>query len=602
MQKRWVLKPGGDPEKVAALSAALGVAPALAELLVQRNVDTFADARAFFRPELGNLHNPFLMKDMDKAVSRIIRALDSNEKILVYGDYDVDGTTAVALVYTFLIELGHEQIDFYIPDRYAEGYGISFQSVDYAAENNFSLVIALDCGIKAIEKVAKGRERGIDYIICDHHRPGDQLPDAVAVLDAKRTDCPYPFKELSGCGVGFKLIQALASTRDVPFNSLHKYLDLVVVSIASDIVPITGENRILAYYGLKRLNHNPRPGFEAILKFSNVNRKVTGSDGAGTDAYVNGGVPEGDTFIFSRELSISDLVFLLGPRINAAGRIESGRNSVELLICSDPEKAEKIGQQINDFNTTRRDLDSTTTDMAMDAIRNLPRLRTARTTVVYNPEWHKGVIGIVASRLIESYYRPTIVLTQSNGLITGSARSIKDFDIYDAIDECSDLLEHFGGHKYAAGLSMRPENLDAFIDKFETVATRMITEEMLTPEVEIDLTINLNEIDQKFIRILKQFAPFGPGNMSPVFQTSGVIDNGYGRVVGKNHLKLTIGHPEISSAPFPAIAFQQGDHYPYISTGKPFDVAYHIEENEWNGKKEIQLNIKDIRIQPAKEG
>ncbi len=600
MYKRWVLKPGGYPEKVTSLAAALGVVPALAELLMQRDINTFAEARAFFRPELSDLHDPFLMKDMDKAVVRVINAIEKKEKILVYGDYDVDGTTAVALVYTFLKEeLNHSQIDFYIPDRYAEGYGISFQSVDYARDNGYGLVIALDCGIKAVDKVAKGNEIGVDFIICDHHRPGEFLPDAVAVLDAKRLDCLYPFKELSGCGVGFKLIQALASTKMIPFEVLHKYLDLVVVSIASDIVPITGENRILAYYGLRLLNHNPRPGFEAILKFSNVNRKVEPEGAAPLIGTLNGLEEGNENFIFSRELSISDLVFLLGPRINAAGRIESGRNSVELLICQDHAKAELIGQQINDFNTTRRDLDTSTTDMAMDAIKTVPRLRSARSTVVYNPDWHKGVIGIVASRLIESYYRPTIVLTQSNGLITGSARSIKDFDIYDAIDECSDLLEHFGGHKYAAGLSMRPENLNAFIEKFETVATRMITEEMLTPEVEIDLEINLNSINKKFLRVLKQFAPFGPGNMSPVFQTKGVIDNGYGRVVGKNHLKLTIGHPEIASNPFPAIAFQQGDHFSYISSGQPFDICYHIEENEWNGKKDIQLNIKDIKINLA---
>lgn len=600
MQKRWVLKPGGDPATVTALAEELGVGPKLAELLVQRGINTYGEARAFFRPELSNLHDPFLMKDMDKAVERIAKALDNNEKILVYGDYDVDGTTAVSLVYTFLVEIGHKQIDFYIPDRYAEGYGISFQSVDFAAENGFKLVIALDCGIKAIEKVAKGKEKGVDYIICDHHRPGDTLPDAVAVLDAKRQDCPYPYKELSGCGVGFKLIQALASVRNVPFESLNKYLDLVVVSIASDIVPITGENRILAFYGLKLINQNPRAGFEAILKFSNINRKEQVNGQEPGSGLINGNGKDNGCFIFSRELTISDLVFLVGPRINAAGRIESGRNSVELLICEDPEKTEQIGQQINDFNTTRRDLDSNTTDMAMDAIKTIPRLKNAKTTVVYNPDWHKGVIGIVASRLIESYYRPTIVLTQSNGLITGSARSIKDFDIYDAIDECSELLEHFGGHKYAAGLSMKPENLDAFIEKFETVAARMISDEMLTPEVEVDLEINLNEINQKFFRVLKQFAPFGPGNMSPVFQTKRVIDNGYGRVVGKNHLKLTIGQPEIASVPFPAIAFQQGDHFHYISQGNSFNICYHIEENEWNNQKSIQLNIKDIKI-PSEE-
>ncbi len=601
MQKRWVLKARGNPDKVAALSAELGIGPVLAELLVQRGVNTFEEAKDFFRPSLSQLHDPFLMKDMDKAVERIVKALENNEKILVYGDYDVDGTTAVSLVYTFLKELGHEALDFYIPDRYSEGYGISFKGVDFAHDNNFGLVIALDCGIKAIEKIRKANEYQVDFIICDHHRPDDHLPDAVAVLDAKRPDCGYPYKELSGCGVGFKLIQALAQRRNIAFESLYKYLDLVVVSIASDIVPITGENRILAYYGLKLINSNPRPGFEAILKFSNINRKP-GAEVRPVEDLVNNGNNGDDTdCIFTRELTISDLVFLLGPRINAAGRIESGRNSVDLLICSNAETAEVIGQQINDLNTTRRDLDSTTTDMALDAIKNNPKLLKAKSTVVYHPEWHKGVIGIVASRLIEVYYRPTIVLTHSNGLVTGSARSIKDFDIYDAIDECSDLLEHFGGHKYAAGLSLKPEKLDEFIEKFEQVVSRGITEDMLSPEVEIDLRINLNEIGPKFYKVLKQFAPFGPGNMSPVFQTDSVIDNGYGRIVGKNHLKLTIGHPEISSSPFPAIAFQQGDHYPYISQGNPFSICYHIEENEWNNQKSIQLNIKDIKIPEARE-
>ena len=593
MLKRWVLKERGDPDKVAELSAALKVGPVLAELLVQRGVYTFDEAKDFFRPSMEQLHDPFLMKDMDRAVERILKAIDQNEKILVYGDYDVDGTTAVSLVYTFLREIGHKHLDYYIPDRYSEGYGISFQSIDFAHENGFGLVIALDCGIKAVKKIEKANEYGIDFIICDHHRPGDELPDAIAVLDAKRADCTYPFKELSGCGVGFKLIQAIASQKNIPLSHLHKYLDLVVVSIASDIVPITGENRILSYFGLRLMNQNPRPGFEAILKYSNIIRKkeepVRHND-------LNGNGEENSWCIFNRELNVSDMVFLVGPRINAAGRIESGRNSVKLLVCETGAIAEEIAHQINELNTTRRDLDSTTTDMALEAIRNSERLLKASSTVVYHPDWHKGVIGIVASRLIEAYYRPTIVFTESNGLITGSARSVKDFDIYDAIDACSDLLEHFGGHKYAAGLSLKPENLDEFIARFEVLADEGLTIDMRTPEVEIDMKINLSEIGPGFYKILKQFAPFGPGNMAPVFKTEGVIDNGYGRIVGKNHLKLTIGHHEIASAPFSAIAFQQGDYFEYIRKGHPFHICYHIEENEWNNQKSLQLNIKDIKI------
>ncbi len=600
MQKRWVLKPGGEPEKVASLAAALDVVPALAELLLQRDVNTFAEARAFFKPELGDLHDPFLMKDMDKAVGRVIHAIEKNEKILVYGDYDVDGTTAVALVYTFLKEeLKHSQIDFYIPDRYDEGYGISFQSVDYARDNGFGLVIALDCGIKAIDKVAQGNEIGVDFIICDHHRPGEFLPDAVAVLDAKRLDCLYPFKELSGCGVGFKLIQALAITKGIEFEVIEKFLDLVVVSIASDLVPITGENRILAFHGLKILNQNPRPGFEAILKFSDVNRRTVKSDSNIENVSDFNKVSNLNNSFFSRELTISDLVFLLGPRINAAGRIEKGNNSVELLICKDIKTAEEKSQKINEFNNTRRGLDATATKEALDQISKDNSSKNANSTIVYNENWHKGVIGIVASRLIESFYRPTIVLTKSNGLITGSARSIKDFDIYDAIDECSSYLKHFGGHKYAAGLSMEENEFENFKREFDKIASRKITEKMKTPEIEVDLKIELNIINHDFLDGLKQFAPFGPENMSPIFRTDNVKDSGIGKIVGKNHLKLTIGHPEIASSPFPAIAFQQGDHFSYISSGQPFDICYHIEENEWNGKKDIQLNIKDIKIDPA---
>ena len=595
MHKRWVVKPKGDPGKVRSLAADLGVSEVVAELLVQRGIYTFQEAKSFFRPDLNELHDPYLMKDMDIAVNRVLHALRNDEKILVYGDYDVDGTTAVALVYTFLLEFGvkKELIDFYIPDRYHEGYGISVQSINFAREEGFKLVIALDCGIKAIEKINYANELSIDFIICDHHRPGDSIPEAVAVLDPKRVDCNYPYKELSGCGVGFKLIQALAKENKIPFSSLTKYLDLVAVSIASDIVPIVGENRILATFGLRLLNSKPKACFEAILKYANIVRKPV--EYSVTPEKIE--AVNNDNYYFCRELTISDLVFLIGPRINAAGRIESGKNAVRLLICNTPQEAELLADQINEFNITRRDLDLNTTDMALDDIKNIERLKHSRSTVVFNKEWHKGVIGIVASRLIETYYRPTIVLTQSNGLITGSARSIKDFDIYDAIDECSDLLEHFGGHKYAAGLSMKPENLEAFIDKFEQVVSSKITHEMMTPEVEIDLKLTLNEINLRFYKILKQFAPFGPGNQSPVFQTDGVVDNGNARLLKNKHLKLTLGHMEYASNPIPAIAFQLGDYYDYISKGQPFNICYHIEENDWNNKKEIQINIKDIMLE-----
>ncbi|HOW25565.1 MAG TPA: single-stranded-DNA-specific exonuclease RecJ [Bacteroidales bacterium] len=582
MKKRWVLNKAADFEVVNNLAQALNVDHSIAMLLVQRGIYTYEDAREFFRPELSRLHDPYLMKDMDRAVERIGQALQKGEKILIYGDYDVDGTTAVALVYTFLRQFS-DKIDYYIPDRYSEGYGISTRGIDYAADEGFSLVIALDCGIKATDKIMYAREKDIDFIIGDHHRPDDTLPPAVAVLDPKRDDCPYPYKELSGCGVAFKLVQAYCLRHGLPFNQLEKYLDLVVVSIAADIVPITGENRILAYYGLKLINSDPRPAFEAILKHCNVTRKVVDEDNP-------------SNFIFTKELSISDLVFLIGPRINAAGRIESGRNSVDLLVSDDEMKASQLAGQINEFNTERRNLDLQATQHALEIIAADDMLKNKKTTVVYNPEWHQGVVGIVASRLTDTYYRPTIVLTKANGLITGSARSIKDFDIYDAVDACSDLLEHFGGHKYAAGLSLKPENLNAFIDKFEDYVSTHITEEMLMPEIEIDLKINLNDIHPKFYRILSQFAPFGPGNMKPVFLTNGLADTGYARIVGKNHIKMTVAHPEIRSFFYPAIAFQQGDFLPVIEKGVPFDICYHIEENDWNGNVSLQLNIKDIRI------
>ncbi len=580
MVKRWVLKQQGDKQLVQHIARELNIDQALANLLVQRGISTFDEAKSFFRPNLKDLHDPFLMKDMAAAITRIETAIQNNEKILVYGDYDVDGTTAVALVYTFFHKY-YEHMDFYIPDRYIEGYGISYKGIDFAAENNFSLVIALDCGIKAVEKIAYARTKGVDFIVCDHHRPGSELPPACAVLDPKRADCSYPYKELSGCGIGFKLVHAYAIENNIPFEDLIQYLDLVVVSIASDIVDITGENRILASFGLQLVNTKPRPGLEAILKYSNINKKIE----------------ENGSYVFNKELTITDLVFLIGPRINAAGRIESGRNSVRLLISQDAEDALHLGEQINNYNTERKSLDALATQQAIEMIGSDEQMQNKRSTVIYNPDWHKGVIGIVASRLTEFYYRPTIVLTFSGDLITGSARSVKDFDIYEAIDACSDLLEHFGGHKYAAGLSLKPENLLEFSERFENTVVDRLKGIELIPEVEIDSMLPLNAIHYRFFNILKQFAPFGPGNMSPLFQTKGVIDAGGTRVVGKNHLKLCIVHPEVSGGPFSGIAFQQGAQSAKIENGTPFNICYHIEENEWNGVVTLQLNVKDIKFE-----
>ncbi len=586
MEKRWTIKHLGDYELINQLAKELTVSFPIANLLYQRGITTFEEARKFFRPELSHLHDPYLMKDMDKAVSRIEKAIAGNEKIMVYGDYDVDGTTAVALVYSYFNEF-YKNIDFYIPDRYLEGYGISTQGIDYAAEHEFKLIIALDCGIKSMEKIAYASSLHIDFIICDHHRPEEDLPKAVAVLDPKRLDCEYPYKELSGCGIGFKLIQAFGQKKGAGIDELYKYLDLVAVSIASDIVLITGENRILAFYGLKLINTNPRPGLEAVLQSGGVVRKSQ------VECDKNG-------FIFNRQLNVNDLVFLIGPRINAAGRIENGKDSVKLLICETMEESRTIASQIDLYNTERRTLDSFTTEQAIDMIYKNPEILNSKSTLVYQPEWHKGVIGIVASRLTESFYRPTIVLTNSNveGLICGSARSVKDFDIYDAIDSCSDLLEHFGGHKYAAGLSLKLENLPKFRKRFEEIVESTITTDMQVPEVEIDEEIELHQITNNFYKIIKQFAPFGPGNMAPVFKTSGVVDIGTVRLVGKNdknHLKLCITYPEISIGPFPAIGFQMGEHFDHILQGNRFDICYHIEENEWAGNVTLQLNIKDIK-------
>jgi single-stranded-DNA-specific exonuclease len=568
MEKRWVLKPQGDADAVTRLAAELRINRILVNLLVQRGITTYEEARRFFRPSLDMLHDPFLMKDMDKAIDRINMAVENKEKVMVYGDYDVDGTTAVSLVYTFLKSLSGD-IAHYIPDRYKEGYGISKQGIDFAKENGYSLIIALDCGIKSVDKIDYANTLGVDFIICDHHRPGAEIPNAVAILDPKRNDCPYPYKELSGCGIGFKLVQAFAQQNEMPFSQLDQYLDLVAISIAADIVPITGENRILAFYGLQRLNREPRPGIKAILELSGFKRD---------------------------ELTINDIVFTIAPRINAAGRIESGTKAVELLISRNEDLAGFLGDDINDQNNTRKNLDQLITDQALQQIEDNEDFKNRKSTVLYNPEWHKGVIGIVASRLTDRYYRPTIVLTKSNGMVSGSARSVKDFDVYNAIESCSELLEQFGGHMYAAGLTMREENVEAFREKFELIVSSTIEEKMLTREIEIDAELSLTDITGSFYNILKQFAPFGPGNLSPIFRSSGVRDNGRGRVVGNNHLKLTLTQEGNQPGVYDGIAFQLGHHHPMVEQQEAFDVVYHIEENNFNNRITLQLNIKDLKF------
>jgi single-stranded-DNA-specific exonuclease len=567
MEKRWVLKPQGNQEAINALAASLNINSILANLLVQRGISTFEQAKKFFRPSLDDLHDPFLMKDMDIAINRIDDAIRNREKILVYGDYDVDGTTAVSLVYTFLKTMSGD-IWYYIPDRYKEGYGISKQGIDWAKENGYGLIIALDCGIKSNDKIDYANELGVDFIICDHHRPGIEIPNAVAVLDPKRKDCHYPYKELSGCGIGFKLIQGFAQKNGIPFNQIEQYLDLVAISIAADIVPITDENRVLAHFGLQRLNREPRPGVKAILDLGGI----------------------------KRELSITDIVFAIAPRINAAGRMEHGNKAVELLISKNENLASFLGDDIDENNTKRKSLDQLITDQALQQIEDDIAFNNRKSTVVYNEEWHKGVIGIVASRLIDKFYRPTIVLTRSNGMVSGSARSVKDFDVYKAIESCSELLEQVGGHMYAAGLTMKEENVQKFQDRFEEVVAATIEDRMLVREIEIDAELSLKDITPKFYKILKQFAPFGPGNMSPIFLSHEVRDNGKGRVVGNNHLKLTLTQQDIQPGVFDGIAFQLGHHHPMVEQKDSFEIVYHVEENNFNNRITLQLNIKDLKF------
>ena len=568
MKKRWVVKDQGDIAVVRQLAGVLGVSGSLANLMVQRNITTADEAQSFFKPSLDYLHDPFLMKDMDIAVERISTAVKKNEKILVYGDYDVDGTTAVALMYSFLKDQ-YSNVEFYIPDRYKEGYGVSFQGLDFACQNNCKVVITLDCGIKAVEKVKYARSKGLDVIICDHHYPGDEIPKAVAVLDPKQPLCHYPYKELSGCGVGFKLIQAYSRVHGIPFSAIYHYLDLVAVSIASDIVPITGENRVMAYFGLKQLNEFPRTGLKELIRESEVTKALT----------------------------IEDVVFKIGPRINAAGRMETGSKAVDLLISSDTRLATGISKEINNFNIERRSIDRIITTEAMRMISEDQRTVNSRTTVLYNPLWKKWVIGIVASRLIETYYRPTVILTESNGFATGSARSVHGYDLYQAIESCSDLLESFGGHMYAAGLTLKKENIQLFMERFEKYVQSTITEDQLVPRVFIDTELSFSEINEDFFKTMNQFQPFGPENMSPVFVSRNVFDTGAGRMVGSSgeHLKLDLCQESTGQKSFSAIAFSQANHFEYIKGGNPFDICYSLEMNEFRGNKNLQLNVMDIK-------
>lgn len=563
--RHWRLKPAPDPNAVVALTHERCPEP-VAAILAQRGIGDADAARRFYRPSLDQLHDPFLMADMRQAVERIERALGDQERIMVYGDYDVDGTTAVALVYNCLSRYTGN-LTFYIPDRYAEGYGISRQGIEHAHADGVTLIIALDCGIKSPEKVDLARQLGIDMIICDHHRPGDRLPDAVAVLDPKRADCSYPFKELSGCGIGFKLMQGLAQHNGIAFDELEPLLDLVAVSTACDIVPVDGENRVLVHFGLRRLNQAPRPGLRAMLDMANVKRR----------------------------LGVTDLVFVLGPRINAAGRIEHGRQAVELLLAHDLEQAMAMAVRIDRNNVQRQDLDKETTRQALEMIAGDDLLSTSWSTVVFERHWHKGVIGIVASRLIETHYRPTVVLTESNGKASGSARSVRGFDVYEAIGACGDLLEQFGGHMYAAGLTLPLENVEAFRLRFEQVVRATLPESLRTPTEEVDVEVPLHLVDQRFLAAIEGMAPFGPANMRPVFLTRGLRDTGQARIVGGDHLKMTLYHPDNPQHRIEAIAFRMGSHLDLVRAGEPFSVLYTVEANEWNGRVTIQLNVKDIK-------
>ena len=581
IEKRWVVKPQGNRATVEALASHLGMSTVLTNLLVQRGIDTVEKAKKFFSPSLRDLHDPFLMKDMERAVERIERAVKTGEKVMIYGDYDVDGTTAVALVYKFLSQIGHKNLLFYIPDRYVDGYGISIRSIDHAVRKGVTLVIALDCGIKAVEKVAYAKEKGVDFIICDHHLPAEEIPKAVAVLDPKRTDCNYPFDELSGCGVGFKLVEAYARRNNIPFSEIEHLLDLLVVSIASDIVPLVDENRILAYYGLRKLNSAPSKGLLSIIK-------ICGLEG--------------------HNITVDDVVFKIGPRINAAGRMRmdeddenaapsGGHAAVSLLIEGNEQEAQRFGEVIDSYNHERKSIDRNVTQEAHDYVESNPELKARKSTVIYNPKWMKGIVGIVASRLIETYYRPTVVLTKSNGFVTGSARSVVGFDLYQAVESCSDLLENFGGHMYAAGLTMKEENVEAFTKRFNDYVEKNIDPNILVPQVDIDSELLFSEITDDFHRQLNNFQPFGPGNSAPVFMTRGASNRGDAKLVGVecDHLRMDLMQRQKPHTTIPAIAFQQPSHYEWVRSGKPISVCYQIVENHYRGTVSKQLRVKDIK-------
>ena len=561
----WEVNSADSKKEIKTLSKQLNVCNTTASLLVTRDIKSFEDAKTFFRPSLDHLHDPFLMKDMDKAVKRILEAISNDEKILIYGDYDVDGTSSVALVCKFLRNNTTNQVSTYIPDRYDEGYGISYQSIDYAADNEFSLVIALDCGIKAVDKISYANNKNIDYIICDHHKPESVIPDAIAVLNPLRGDCSYPFKYLCGCGIGFKLIQALDITQDDWESNIENYLDLVAVAIGADLVPLIGENRTLCYFGLKVINLSPTIGLKAIIR--GINKP---------------------------EITLSEVSFYIAPRINSAGRIKHGNNAVELLLEENFDNAISFSKEIDNFNLQRRGLDQLITSQALKQIESNEEQKDF-TTVVFKKDWHKGVIGIVASRLIEKYYRPTLVFTKSNDVLAASARSVKGYDVYNAIESCKEHLIQFGGHKYAAGLTLKPENYLAFKTSFEKHVKKTIKKEMLTPTVTVEEKIQFSEITPKFFRILKQFAPFGPSNKQPVFWSDNLNDTGYCKTVGEEgkHLKLSLRQD--NSDIFKAIAFGLGDKLSLVKNKAQFKAAFNIDENNWNGVKSVQLKLLDIK-------
>ncbi len=563
MQMRWNFEPA-DAARVDHLQQSLKIDRVLCQLLVKRGIETFEQARDFFRPSLAHLHDPYLMKDMDKAVARIQTAIHRGEKILIYGDYDVDGTTAVATVYSFL-KTFYDAVDFYVPHRYREGYGISTQGVEYAANNGYSLIIALDCGIKSVDKVAYATGLHVDFIIGDHHLPGAHLPNAVAVLDPKRSDCPYPYKELCGCGIGFKLVQALAQAYDIPEENYLKYLDLVCLAIGADIVPITGENRVLAYMGLQKINTNPGPGIKQLMEVSGIKEQMT----------------------------VDDVVFMIAPRINAAGRMDDARQAVQLLISEqvDPEAVEQA-YQLHRLNADRKELDKTITEHALGMIAADSMQQDRKSTVLFHESWNKGVLGIVASRLTENHYRPTIVLTESEGILTGSARSVKGFDLYEAIYECRDLLIQFGGHKFAAGLTLKRENLEDFAKQFDEVVRASITEEQLIPALEVDAIIEPEIVSDSFYNIIQEMAPFGPGNMKPLFVTQNLTDTGWSRVLKDAHIKFSVRKQ--GPTVYDGIGFGMADKFPLVKNG-PFDLAYHLDKNEWNGQTRLQLVVKDVQ-------